>query len=117
MSAAPTVRACDSKSADEGIARARSVSEKSTYVGEKTNRYIFRVVSDATKPEIKAAVELHVRHQGPKRSKCCPCRVVECGRARKSASAVSWAGVTTGRKLTCPWKAGQEINFAAGESK
>jgi large subunit ribosomal protein L23 len=34
------------------------VSEKSTFVGEKANQYVFRVVPDATKPEIKAAVEL-----------------------------------------------------------
>ena len=34
------------------------VSEKSTYVGEKANQYVFRVSQDATKPEIKAAVEL-----------------------------------------------------------
>lgn len=37
---------------------APQVSEKSTFVGEKNNQYVFRVVSDATKPEIKAAVEL-----------------------------------------------------------
>jgi large subunit ribosomal protein L23 len=34
------------------------VSEKSTFVGEKANQYVFRVIDDATKPEIKAAVEL-----------------------------------------------------------
>ena len=34
------------------------VSEKSTFVGEKNNQYVFRVAPDATKPEIKAAVEL-----------------------------------------------------------
>ena len=34
------------------------VSEKGTFVGEKNNQYLFRVVTDATKPEIKAAVEL-----------------------------------------------------------
>lgn len=34
------------------------VSEKATYIGEKTNHYVFRVAADATKPEIKAAVEL-----------------------------------------------------------
>ncbi len=34
------------------------VSEKSTYVGEKNNEVVFRVARDATKPEIKAAVEL-----------------------------------------------------------
>ena len=37
---------------------APQVSEKSTYVGERNNQYVFRVTSDATKPEIKAAVEL-----------------------------------------------------------
>ena len=34
------------------------ISEKSTFVGEKHNQYVFRVTPDATKPEIKAAVEL-----------------------------------------------------------
>jgi large subunit ribosomal protein L23 len=34
------------------------VSEKSTFVGEKANQYVFRVLDDATKPEIRAAVEL-----------------------------------------------------------
>jgi len=37
---------------------APQVSEKSTFVGEKNNQYVFRVTADATKPEIKAAVEL-----------------------------------------------------------
>jgi large subunit ribosomal protein L23 len=34
------------------------VSEKSTFVGEKNNQVVFRVAKDATKPEIKAAVEM-----------------------------------------------------------
>ena len=34
------------------------VSEKSTFVADKPNQYVFRVADDATKPEIKAAVEL-----------------------------------------------------------
>ena len=34
------------------------VSEKATMVGEKSNAVTFRVLQDATKPEIKAAVEL-----------------------------------------------------------
>jgi large subunit ribosomal protein L23 len=34
------------------------VSEKATRVGEKTNQVMFQVLRDATKPEIKAAVEL-----------------------------------------------------------
>lgn len=37
---------------------APQVSEKATFIGEKNNQYIFRVLADATKPEIKAAVEL-----------------------------------------------------------
>ncbi|WP_024301220.1 50S ribosomal protein L23 [Pseudogulbenkiania sp. MAI-1] len=34
------------------------VSEKSTLVSEKNQQVVFRVASDATKPEIKAAVEM-----------------------------------------------------------
>jgi len=34
------------------------VSEKGTFIGEKNNQFVFRVAPDATKPEVKAAVEL-----------------------------------------------------------
>jgi large subunit ribosomal protein L23 len=34
------------------------VSEKATHVADKTNAITFKVLQDATKPEIKAAVEL-----------------------------------------------------------
>lgn len=34
------------------------VSEKATFAGEKNEQVVFRVVKDATKAEIKAAVEL-----------------------------------------------------------
>ena len=34
------------------------VSEKATAVAEKNNQVLFKVLQDATKPEIKAAVEL-----------------------------------------------------------
>jgi large subunit ribosomal protein L23 len=37
---------------------APQVSEKATYIAEKHNHVIFRVAQDATKSEIKAAVEL-----------------------------------------------------------
>ena len=37
---------------------APQVSEKATYIADKNEQVIFRVASDATKPEIKAAVEL-----------------------------------------------------------
>jgi len=36
---------------------APQISEKSTMVGERSNQYVFRVLPDATKPEIKSAVE------------------------------------------------------------
>ena len=34
------------------------ISEKATFVGEKNNQTVFRVATDATKKEIKAAIEL-----------------------------------------------------------
>ena len=40
------------------ILLAPQISEKATYVADKNEQVIFRVVSDATKPEVKAAVEL-----------------------------------------------------------
>ena len=39
------------------------VSEKATMVAEKTNAVLFKVLQDATKPEIKAAVELMFKVQ------------------------------------------------------
>ncbi|HSV57775.1 50S ribosomal protein L23 [Variovorax sp. LARHSF232] len=50
------------RSFDEGrlmqVLVAPIVSEKATMVGEKSNAVTFKVLQDATKPEIKAAVEL-----------------------------------------------------------
>ena len=40
------------------ILLAPQISEKATYIADNHEQVIFRVVSDATKPEIKAAVEL-----------------------------------------------------------
>ena len=37
---------------------APQISEKATYVADKHEQVIFRVAQDATKPEVKAAVEL-----------------------------------------------------------
>jgi large subunit ribosomal protein L23 len=34
------------------------ISEKSTFVGEKYNQSVFKVMRDATKAEVKAAIEL-----------------------------------------------------------
>lgn len=39
------------------------VSEKATMVAEKTNAVLFKVLRDATKPEIKAAVEMMFKVQ------------------------------------------------------
>ncbi|MBL1276601.1 MAG: 50S ribosomal protein L23 [Ectothiorhodospiraceae bacterium] len=33
------------------------VTEKAAIIGESSNQYVFRVVKDATKPEVKLAVE------------------------------------------------------------
>ncbi|SNX61407.1 LSU ribosomal protein L23P [Nitrosomonas ureae] len=45
------------------IILAPHISEKSTYLGEKNNQTIFRVARDATKLEIKRAVELLWKEQ------------------------------------------------------
>ena len=37
---------------------APQISEKATYIADKFEQVVFRVASDATKPEVKAAVEL-----------------------------------------------------------
>ena len=37
---------------------APQISEKATFVADKNEQVVFRVASDATKPEVKAAVEL-----------------------------------------------------------
>ena len=37
---------------------APQISEKATYVADKNEQVVFRVAPDATKPEVKAAVEL-----------------------------------------------------------
>lgn len=37
---------------------APQISEKATYIADKNGQIIFRVIADASKPEVKAAVEL-----------------------------------------------------------
>jgi large subunit ribosomal protein L23 len=55
---------------DEGrlaqILVAPIISEKATMLGEKRHQVAFKVLRDATKPEIKAAVELMFQKQGIK---------------------------------------------------
>ena len=87
---------------------APQISEKATYVADKNEQVIFRVASDATKPEIKAAVEMMFKVS----VKSVQVSVVK-GKQKRF-------GRYTGRRSD--WKKayvclepGQEINFAVGE--
>ena len=84
------------------------VSEKGTFIGEKNDQYVFRVTSNATKPEIKAAVEMMFKVN------------VDSVQVANVKGKVKRAGRFVGRRNN--WKkayvclaAGQEINFAASE--
>jgi large subunit ribosomal protein L23 len=86
------------------------ISEKSTFIGEKRNQYVFRVASNASKPEIKAAVELMFKTQVKSVS------VMNVhGKEKRSGRFIgrrrSW------KKAYVALQAGQEINFADGETK
>ena len=70
------------------------VSEKATSVAEKHNQVLFKVLRDATKPEIKAAVELMFKVE------------VESvqtinQRGKEKSSAGPSAAATTSRRRTC----------------
>ncbi|GAB4123339.1 MAG: 50S ribosomal protein L23 [Sideroxydans sp.] len=87
---------------------APQISEKATFVAERDNQVIFRVVSDATKPEIKAAVEKLFKV------------TVESVQISNVKGKQKRFGRSLGRRQD--WKkayvnlaAGQEINFAASE--
>jgi len=45
------------------VIRAPIISEKATMVGEKNRQIVFEVMADATKAEIKAAVEMLFKEQ------------------------------------------------------
>ena len=81
------------------------VTEKATFVAEKNNQIAFRVVADATKPEIKAAVELLFKVQ------------VESVQVLNRKGKVKRFGRFVGRrrserKAYVSLKEGQEIDFA-----
>lgn len=86
------------------------VSEKSTFVADKGNQYVFRVASTATKPEIKSAVELMFKTQVKSVS------VMNVhGKEKRSGKFI---GRRKGwKKAYVALQAGQEINFAEGETK
>ena len=86
------------------------ISEKGTFIADKNNQVVFRVVPDATKPEIKAAVELMFKVQVDS------VQVVNVrGKGKRFGRFMgrrnNW------RKAYVSLKPGQEINFAAGEAK
>ena len=86
------------------------VSEKSTFIGEKANQYVFRVAADATKPEIKAAVQLMFNTQ-VKGVSIVNVRGKEKRFGRFMGRRNHW------KKAYVTLQSGQEINFAEGEAK
>jgi large subunit ribosomal protein L23 len=86
---------------------APQISEKATYIADKNEQVIFIVASDATKPEIKAAVELLFKVQ------------VESVQVANIKGKSKRFGRSMGRRsdvrkaFVC-LKPGQEINFAEG---
>jgi len=90
------------------VIEAPIISEKSTLVADKNEQVVFRVAIDATKPEIKAAVELVFKVQ------------VQSVQTLRVKGKVKRSGRFTGRrkeikKAYVCLAPGQEINFAAGE--
>jgi large subunit ribosomal protein L23 len=91
------------------------VSEKSTLVGEKSNQVVFRVARDATKPEIKAAVEAMLSKKDEK-LEVQAVRIVNVrGKEKRFGRFVGRR--SDWKKAYVCLKAGQEITFAEGEVK
>lgn len=87
---------------------APQITEKATRLGDKDQQIAFKVRTDATKPEIKAAVELLFKVEVDGVS------VINVkGKAKRFGRAIGrrqdW------KKAYVSLKPGQEINFAAGE--
>ena len=87
---------------------APQVTEKATYVADKHQQIAFKVLKNATKLEIKAAVELVFKVE------------VEDVTTLNVVGKTKRAGRTVGKrkdwkKAYVSLKPGQEINFAAGE--
>lgn len=86
---------------------APQISEKATMLAEKNNQVVFIVTPDATKPEVKAAVELlfKVKVDGVQMANA-KGKSKRFGRSMGRRSDV--------RKAYVQLAAGQEINFAEG---
>lgn len=86
---------------------APQISEKATFIADKNEQVIFFVVPDATKPEIKAAVELLFKVQ------VASVQVANLkGKVKRFGRAMGRRGDV--RKAFVCLKPGQEINFAEG---
>lgn len=86
---------------------APQISEKATYIADKNEQVVFRVVSDATKPEIKAAVELLFKVEVDS--------VQTANVKGKTKRFGRFVGQRKGwKKAFVCLKAGQEINFVDG---
>jgi large subunit ribosomal protein L23 len=97
------------KKYDEGrlmqVLVAPIVSEKATLVAEQTNAVLFKVLRDASKPEIKAAVELmfKVEVQGVS-------VLNQKGKAKRFGKSMGRRDHV--RKAYVTLKPGQELNFS-----
>lgn len=86
---------------------APQISEKATYIADKNEQVVFRVATDATKPEIKAAVELLFKVNVK--------AVQVCNVKGKSKRFGRFVGQRKGwKKAFVCLQPGQEINFADG---
>jgi large subunit ribosomal protein L23 len=86
------------------------VSEKSTFIADKHEQVVFRVLQDATKPEIKAAVELMFSKKD-KPIEVTAVQIVNVGGKKKRFGARHGRRSNWKKAYVC-LKAGQEINFA-----
>jgi large subunit ribosomal protein L23 len=86
------------------------VSEKSTFVADKHDQVVFRVAKDATKHDVKAAVELMFKVE-VQSVKVANVRGKEKRFGRFIGRRDHW------KKAYVSLKPGQEINFAEGENK
>ena len=87
---------------------APQISEKATFVSEKNEQVVFRVVTDATKPEIKAAVELMFKVTVER------VQVVNVlGKVKRSGRVIGHRN--DWKKAYVCLTPGQEINFAPSE--
>ncbi len=84
------------------------ISEKATMLADKREQVIFRVATNATKPEIKAAVELLFKVQVKEVN-------VTNVKGKKKRFGRFMGKRTDWKKAYVALKPGQELNFAAGE--